>query len=142
MIAELLKKAGARMRREGRPDPKPPSDDIESRMRDLISAYAAELRQEDERASPSGTWIFQHGVDHDLYVFAAMELVREAQDVARWDCARAAVEVDESEDECGCRCRKHRRAACPICLVTEKCQVHAEAHPGRISPRWRREHGE
>ncbi len=107
-------------------------------MRGLLLDYVDRLRDDDARPRPEGVWIFQAQVDHELYLQAACALLEDAETRGRLEGAEAAGAF-EGADECACRCREHHRMACPLCLGVERCPVHMEDDPARISPRWRRE---
>ena len=134
-IGALLKRGYERARAAlSKPEPEPES--LEVQLKALLDDYAEKIGTE---TSPTakGVWIFSAHVDHDLYRQAIMSLIDSACGEARREGYEAA---DQSEHwDCSCRCKEHQRHACPICLEVEKCPVHGNDDPGRISPRWRAE---
>lgn len=132
-----IKRGLERIRELGRKDEAEPRAGAEAQLKSILEAYHRELT-EHENPTSRGVWIFQGEVDHEAFLQACVAVAEDELMAGRREGARA---VDEFEGwDCACRCREHQRVACPTCLEVERCPVHGDDDPARVSPKWRERH--
>jgi hypothetical protein len=98
---------------------------LELQVKELLDEYVDEIRE--PQRNPPGVWIFKRSPRHELYHRALVELLNDARNEGRREGAAAVGDI--LEDECACRCRKHDKIACPLCVDTRRCPVHSEPDP-------------
>lgn len=136
-LASAIKRGLDRIRELGRKEEGEPREGAEAQLKAILEAYERALTEE-ESPTARGVWIFQQGVDHEAFLQSAMAVVEDVRMEGRREGAAA---VDEFEGwECACRCKEHQRVGCPHCLEVERCPVHGDDDPARVSPLWRERH--
>lgn len=137
-MTNYFKAALRRLRERGRPEPTQSRPQLEQRAKDLLEAYAAELRGDVAKPIPRpGMWIFRQRLDHEVWVQALTELLDEAQMVGRREAGEAI--ADMLDEQCACRCRAHNKPACPHCLDVYGCPVHTEVSAKVLRPDYLRD---
>lgn len=133
-LRKLLQRGFDRIRSLGRQDEAKPREPTEQSMKQLLEEYAEAIAASDN-PTKHGVWIFERGVDHEVFLQAAMALLDDVRMEGRREGAKSVNEFEGHD--CACRCREHGRVACPKCVEVERCPVHGDDDPSRISPRWR-----
>lgn len=124
-IRALLARARGRRR-----DPTEPTEAFEGALKELLDDLVDRVEQ-DTGQGPPGVWIFRPRVDVPTYLRAILDLVDTELDRARYEAWAASCDPN-ADPQCGCRCRAHRRVACPICLDVHRCPAHSDPDPATL----------
>lgn len=133
-LARVLAVAERARRRTAPLEPWEEAPEPLQRVRGLLDHYEADVRQLDEDA------IHRRQPDRLKYALAIVALLEEYERRGRFKLACELEAEGGMPPECSCRCRAHNLHGCAACLRTERCTVHTDEDPARVSPRWRRMH--
>lgn len=113
---DALRVAWERLSRTGRGAS---TSSLHDEMRAVLDAFEDAIERESKRPM---IWILAPTVDRQAFVESLVQIAeRRLSDARAADWYGA---LDCSTPECGCRCRKHQRMACPECVTVERCQRH------------------
>lgn len=107
------------------------SEPLEPVIRGLLEQYAGEIEADLQRSGSPG-WILRPAVNHGAYLRTILQRIADARAegvrIGRAEASRTA------NWTCVCRCKKHGKAACVLCLHVYGCPLHSEVGPEHLRP--------